>query len=380
MSELALVCSLTGERYSPDLPIWRSPAGGLLDLAGLPRPDPGAWRSRAPGVWRYREVLPIREDRSIVTLGESATPLVPFEYAGRCVALKLDSLLPTGSYKDRGATVLISKVRELGIRRVVEDSSGNAGASIAGYCARAAIECDIFCPQSASGAKLRQITAFGARLQQVGGSREQVAAAAIRAAESTYYASHCWNPFFFHGTKTLAYEVAEQRQGRLPDAIVLPVGNGALLLGAYIGFRELAEAGLIDHLPRLVGVQAANCAPLSAITRPVRPTLAEGIAVATPIRAAQILEAIRATQGAIVSVAEHEIVSALRAALTQGLLIEPTSAAAIAALGAEATAFADVIVVITGNGLKTLDQAEKALTGRPSDGAPAATSAEARES
>lgn len=361
MTEPALVCRDTGQRFSIDEPLWRAPGGGLLDVEWPVRPDPAKWRGRGNGVWRYREMIPIREDASIVSVGEGGTPLISTRFDGRQVGLKLDHLFPTGSFKDRGATVLISKARELGVKRVVEDSSGNAGAAIAAYCARAGIECEIFCPASASRGKLDQIRLFGARLKPISGSREDVASAALQAATSVYYASHCWNPFFFHGVKTIAYEIAEQRGWRLPQALLMPVGNGTLLLGAYIGFQELAGAGLIDRIPRLIGVQAENCAPLAAMERGATastptPTMAEGIAVAKPVRARQILAAIAETSGCLVTVSEEEVRAALREALSQGLCIEPTSAAALAAIRHDATQYDDILVVVTGHGLKSVDK------------------------
>ncbi|MEM9982561.1 MAG: pyridoxal-phosphate dependent enzyme, partial [Bacteroidota bacterium] len=154
------------------------------------------------------------------------------------IHLKLDFLFPTGSYKDRGASVMISKVKELGIDKVVQDSSGNAGASVAAYCAKAGIACDIYAPKCTSQAKLTQIKMYGATLHLIDGTREDTAQAALEAAQKSYYASHCWNPYFFQGTKTFAFEIAEQMGWKAPDTVILPAGNGTLLIGAYIGFRE----------------------------------------------------------------------------------------------------------------------------------------------
>ena len=232
-------------------------------------------------------------------MGEGFTPLEEMELEGHRVFLKIDYLFPTGSYKDRGATVLISKVKEMGVRRVVEDSSGNAGCAIAAYCARGGIECEIYVPESTSKGKLTQIEAYGAVLKKVEGSRERTAEITMEAASKTYYASHCWNPFFFHGTKTFAYEVWEQMNWKNPDTLVLPIGHGTLFLGVYLGFKELKEAGLIRKIPKLVGIQSASCAPLYLAFKEgkdevpsieKRETIAEGIAIATPVRGKQILK------------------------------------------------------------------------------------------
>jgi threonine synthase len=209
---------------------------------------------RAPSLWRYREALPIHRDKSIISMREGFTPLEEIDFNGHLVLMKIDYLFPTGSYKDRGATVLVSKAREMGIKRVVEDSSGNAGAAIAAYCIKAGIGCEIYVPRGTSLGKLIQIEAYGATLKRVKGSRERTAQVAMQAASRTYYASHCWNPFFLHGTKTFAFEIWEQMGWKAPDVLILPVGHGTLFLGAYIGFKELKKAGRVKSVPRMVGV------------------------------------------------------------------------------------------------------------------------------
>lgn len=357
-----LRCSETGERYEPAADLWQSGSGAPLDLEFEPRFDPDRLKSGAPTLWRYREAIPINDDGCIVTLGEGFTPLIEAELGGRRVRLKLDQLMPSGSFKDRGASVLLSHALELGVRRVVEDSSGNAGASTAAYAARAGIEAELFVPATASPAKLSQIELYGARLRRVDGTREETAAACQRAADSAYYASHVWQPWFMHGTKTFVYEVVEQLGWRAPDAIVVPVGNGTLLLGCYLGLTELAAAGLIDRMPRLIGVQAAACAPLyqawksgadSAVAVDSRSTQAEGIAIAAPARGKQCLHAIRATAGEIIVVSEHALTAALRAATGLGLLIEPTAAVALAG-ASEFELPGATVVAITGHGLKAI--------------------------
>jgi len=195
-------------------------------------------------------------------MSEGFTPLEEVEFSGDRALIKVDYLFPTGSYKDRGATVLISKMKEWGVQEVVEDSSGNAGCAIAAYCARAKIACEIYVPRGTSPEKTVQIQTYGAALRKVQGARERTAEAAREAASKIPYASHCWNPFFLHGTKTFAFEVWEQMGWKAPDVLVLPVGHGTLFLGAAMGFRELKEAGMIKRIPRLVGVQSASCAPL----------------------------------------------------------------------------------------------------------------------
>ena len=316
-------------------------------------------------MWRYREAIPIYHETSILSIQEGFTPLERMEIDGGEALLKIDYLFPTGSYKDRGASVLISKMKEWGVKRVVEDSSGNAGSAIAAYCAKAGIECDIYVPHNTSPGKLVQIQAYGATVRKVEGSREKTAKKAMRAASETPYASHCWNPFFLHGTKTFAFEVWEQMGWKTPDILVLPVGHGTLFLGVYIGFKELREAGMIKKIPKLVAVQSASCAPLYHAfkkgwqeTRPIekKETVAEGIAIAEPVRERQILEAIRDTDGEVLIVTEKEIGTALKAMGRKGHFVEPTSAATVAGLSQylrKKRRRETVVSTLTGMGLKS---------------------------
>jgi len=303
-------------------------------------------------------------------MGEGLTPLEEMNFNGNRVLMKIDYLFPTGSYKDRGATVLISKTRELGIKKVVEDSSGNAGSAIAAYCARGGIRCEIYVPETTSLGKLVQIQAYGATLRRIEGSRERTAEAAMEVASRVYYASHCWNPFFLHGTKTFAFEIWEQMGWKVPDVVILPVGHGTLFLGTYLGFKELREAGMVKRIPRLVGVQSTFCAPLHQAfregwkeTRPIKKsvrletekeTLAEGIAIANPVRGRQILAAVRETDGDVLAVTEREIVAAMKEMGRRGHFIEPTSAATVAGLKKYLKHIKKGVIVstMTGMGLK----------------------------
>jgi threonine synthase len=361
-------CSECQRSYPIDPTRWQCDCGSPLDLEFNPEFPTQTTLARRPNLWRYREALPINKDISIVSMGEGFTPLEEMEFGSHRVWVKIDYLFPTGSYKDRGAAVLISKARELGIKKVVEDSSGNAGAAIAAYCSRAKIGCDIYVPQATSSGKLVQIQTYGANLKKIEGSREKTARVTIEAAQKTYYASHCWNPFFLHGTKTFGFEIWEQMGWKPPDTLVLPIGHGTLLLGAYIGFRELREAGRVKKIPRLVGIQSAVCAPLfngfikgldEAQSINKGETLAEGIAIAEPVRGKQILRAIRETDGEILAVTEREIEAALKEMGKRGHFIEPTSAATIAGLKKylKRKKKKEVIVsTLTGTGLKAIEK------------------------
>ena len=360
-----LSCSTCQKIYDIRQPVWRCSCGGLLDIFDVPKFDLSHIDAEAQGLWRYRSVLPLEHDANIVSIGETMTPMTEVEINGHALYFKLDYLFPTGSFKDRGAAVLMSKVKELGITRVVEDSSGNAGAAIAAYGAAARIACDIYVPAETPTSKLAQIEAVRATLKRISGGRETTANAALKAATKTDYASHSWNPFFLHGVKTIAYEICEQLNWRSPNVFITPVGNGTLLLGAYLGFRELFTARLIKRLPKIIAVQAEHCAPLATAFNLRRsnpeqiekkPTIAEGIAVAEPIRGEQILAAVRDSGGDFIKVSEKEIANALLSMHKRGIYIEPT--AAVSAAGAaqicEHLSKNELVVsVFTGHGLKS---------------------------
>ena len=293
-------------------------------------------------LWRYRRNLPISSDSDLVTLGEGMTPLVELTPSDNHQHyVKLDYLCPTGSYKDRGASILLSHLKSLGVTEVVEDSSGNAGAAIAAYSARANIKCTIFCPESTSKSKLKQISAYGAELQLVSGNRMATTEAVKQAAETIPYASHNWHPFFLEGMKTLAYEISEQLGKRVPKHIICPVGFGSIYLGLYIGFRELYQMGKIQSVPQLLGVQPTACSPIyhayqnrsTTISRMIQTatTLAEGITSELPIRTRMLMEAIDYTNGAFTTVDDNQIVEGLKILADKGLYVEPTSAVVLRA-------------------------------------------------
>jgi threonine synthase len=360
---MILRCLSCHKEYLGSNPIWSCVCGGLLFLDFHARFPVDRIQKRKPTMWRYREALPIEHDKHIISFDEGFTPLVEEQFSGKKVLLKQDHLFPSGSFKDRGASVLVSKINELGVKKVVEDSSGNAGAAIAAYCAKANIACDIYVPKKTSKGKLQQIEQYGAILHKIPGTREDTAKAVWHAAQSTYYASHYWNPYFFHGTKTCVFEIVEQLGWNIPDMIFLPVGNGTLLLGTYIGLKELQKEKIIDTLPKIIGVQAENCSPLAQawmknhqINNPIswKETIAEGIAIANPVRSKDILQAIQETNGDIITVKEKEILDALHGIARKGYYIEPTSAVAIAGFQKYSLRKTEVAVVpLTGHGLKT---------------------------
>jgi threonine synthase len=335
-------------------------------------PTTAELRERPQTLWRYREALPVSEPAGL-SMGEGMTPLLPV--AGRPgLALKVDYLMPSGSFKDRGAVVLVALASQLRATQLVADSSGNAGAAIAAYAARAGIPCDVYVPAATSARKLAQLHAYGATVHRIEGSREDTAAAAVLAADrpGVCYASHVHNPVFLHGTKTYVYELWEQLGGRLPATLVLPAGNGTLVLGCYLGASELLHQGLIDRLPTLIAVQADGCAPLARAfsdgsTAPAEiagtATIAEGIAIAAPARGEQILAAVRETGGTILTVTDDQVLAASADLARSGLYVEPTSAVCWAAIRAglvpvlagqgEAGNGPHTVVPLCGTGLKS---------------------------
>ena len=332
-------CAKCNNTYQISPLRYQCDCGNPLHLAWESQICPNPQVPAAMSLWRYREALPIDVDTDIVTLGEGMTPLVPIDVNTPEHLVKLDYLCPTGSYKDRGASVLLTHLKALGVEAVVEDSSGNAGAAIAAYSARAGIHCTIYCPEATSQGKLKQISAYGAELKLVPGNRMATTEAVKLAAETTCYASHNWHPFFLEGTKTLAYEIVEQLGWRTPTHVICPIGFGSIYLGLFIGFRELQAQGIIVNLPRLLGVQPNVCCPIynasvnktEGISRMVQTgkTIAEGITAELPIRGEMILDAMGATNGAFTTVDDADVREGLTLLATKGIYVEPTSAVII---------------------------------------------------
>src|SRR5437762_1374774 len=342
----------------------------VADLAfvelGLPRGD---IVDAEPSLWRYRGALALQGPPR-VSLGEGWTPLVTRDWAGACVHFKLESQMPTGSFKDRGTAVMLNHLIEVGVGRIHEDSSGNAGSSIATYAAAAGLPCRIYVPATAPRGKIVQIAASGAEVRVIPGTRQAVTEAALAAIGESFYASHNWQPFFIEGTKTLAYELWEQLGFAVPDNILVPTGYGSNVLGLDRGFDELQRRGEIIRRPRIFAVQAENCAAFAAawvadaadyVPFSPRPTIADGIATVKPVRTAEVLSALRRSGGGVAAVPEDEIGPALKALGRLGLFVEPTSGTAAAALRQllrDGTIRPEqtTVVVLTGHGLKATDK------------------------
>ncbi len=356
-------CASCGTPYPDDALPYRCPkCGGVFDRADLPTFQPAAVDEALPGIWRYRQAFALPPETPPVSLGEGRTPLVWDEAFGRRVAFKLEFINPTGSHKDRGAALMAAFLKSRGVTTAVEDSSGNAGAAFAAYAARAGIHARIYTPAYASAAKRAQMAAYGAEVVPVEGPRSAAAEAVSREAErGTPYASHAFLPVGLDGYATIAYELYEQMGA--PGAVVAPVGHGGLLLGIARGFLALQQAGLLEDIPRLFGVQALACAPVWAVARGGRealgwvtdqvPTVAEGVRVRWPVWGDALLHTLEAHNGTFLVVEEEAILPGRDALARRGFFVEPTSAIVWDALRQIANCAPDPIaVVLTGSGFK----------------------------
>jgi threonine synthase len=352
----------TGRTWPLDTPRWCGDAREPLLLT----PRPGLGRDEiATGtrsIWRYAAALPFAP-RQAITMGEGCTPLVERSLPGGTALLKCEWFMPTGSFKDRGAAVMLSLLRDQGVAAVLEDSSGNGGAAVSAYAAAGGMAATIFVPASTSPAKTVQSRAAGAAIQLIPGSRQDCADAALAKSAEIFYASHNWHPFFLEGTKTLAYELWEDLGFKAPDHVIVPCGAGSNVLGCWLGFSELKRAGQITRLPRIWAAQPANCGPIAraALGLPAeaaRPTIAEGTAIAQPLRLPECLAALKESEGGAVLLDELEIAEASLALARTGIYVEPTCAQAAAAFGklrqaGRIGAAETAVVVLTGTGLKS---------------------------
>ena len=339
-------CKNCGAQYNLSDRRWRCDCGSYLDIEidlNSLSFDINNIDSRYFGLWRYHKVIPV-DIKSIVSFNEGYTPLVSVKSFGYPNAyFKLEYLFPTGSFKDRGTTVAVSKLNELGIPEFSMDSSGNAGASFAAYAALAGIKANIFVPYDTPEEKTNQIRIYGAHLIKIKGSKKDVTEAAMKYGEKTFYAGHQTNPYFLEGMKTMFYEMVEQMNWSTVDAVITPAGVGTIVLGIYKAAKELLYFGLIDKMPRIYAVQIANCAPIYAAYHNLAymdfvkedycvKSLAEGVAIPNPMRLQQILEVIRETKGDIILVCEKETREGLISLSKKGLFVEPTSAIVFPAL------------------------------------------------
>ena len=339
MSHISLVCTECSASRDADMLTLGCPdCAAPLDVE---YPDPVRHTVRCAG---FDMPAPYHSDAPSVSLGEGDTPTVPLPRIAESLGItnlfaKLEFMNPTGSFKDRGTAAMLSVAVEHGVAEVVEDSSGNAGASVSAYAARAGMKAHVFAPSTAPQAKLGQIRVYDARTHAVPGPREASTDAAVQYQRENglVYASHNLSPYFVEGTKTFAYEVAAQMSPP-PNHIIIPVGNGSLLMGCWKGYSELIARGLVDAMPKLYAIQSEAVMPIAAefagkTWNPGASTLAGGIAVGAPPRKNQVLRAIRESGGASLAVPDHSITLwQKRLAASEGIFAEPTSAAALAGI------------------------------------------------
>ena len=350
----------SGATYPLEVPRWCGDAREPLLLSPMPGIGRAQIDTTERSLWRYRAAFPFAVDP--ISMGEGCTPLLKRALHGGTAHLKCEWFMPTGSFKDRGASVMLSLLRAQGITAVLEDSSGNGGAAVAAYAAAGGMRAVIMAPGSTSPAKTVQMRAHGAEVELVPGTRQNTAEAAEARAASIFYASHNWHPFFLQGTKTLAYELWEDLGFAAPDHVIMPCGAGSNVLGCQIGFSELLRAGAIARLPKLWAAQPEHCGPIAATALGVavpeiRPTIAEGTAIASPIRRPEVVAALRDSGGGAVLLSEAEIGAEVLHLARAGIYVEPTCAQAAAAFGKLLAAGAiraeeTTVVVLTGTGLK----------------------------
>ena len=359
---MEFICMVCGKIYANTRGIWKCSCGGYIATNHVPEFSRKMIKSERLNMWRYDDAFPLKYEELKATYNEGLTPLVHLNSRIGNIYAKMDSLMPTGSFKDRGTVMVVNQLLKEGVTKITEDSSGNAGASVAGYSALAGIHCEIYVPAGNSKGKLIQIASYGASIHEIEGTREDVAAAAQK--DSECYAGHNWHPMFLEGTKSAAYEIWEQMGFRAPENVVAVAGNGSTILGLYYGFKDLLRNGEIDRMPRLFVAQAEKCNPIYRMYKGLElkdkysSTVAEGIALARPNKSSQVVKAVKETNGEVLSLSEEEIIEATFGVARLGIFAEPTSSTAYAAikklLGKGTLGRKDeIVLMVSGNGLKS---------------------------
>jgi len=384
MMEHFMKCINCGEKHDSDEIVYVcTKCGDLLEIQFdynevSKKLDESEWLKRPLNVWRYRELLPINPHSNIISLNEGGTSLQICTRLGKHLNLnhiyvKNEGENPTGSFKDRGMTVGVSKAVELGSKNVGCASTGNTSASLAAYSAKAGIRAIVFIPSGKIAlGKLTQAMVHGAKIVQINGNFDDALRTMINFAKSNpkIYLLNSINPYRLEGQKTIAYELYHQLGGGIPSTIILPVGNAGNISAIWKGFVELKKLGLIKNLPRMVGIQAENASPITAAfklkKKEVTPfshpeTVASAIRIGFPVSWKKALNAVYSSGGLMETVSDIEILEAQKLlARTEGIFVEPASAASIAGLkkiynlnliNADET----VICVTTGHGLKDPD-------------------------
>jgi len=340
--------------------------------------DKSALHRRIASLWRYRELLPLQDDANLVSLGEGWTPLLPAKKLGTELGLhqlwiKDEGHNPTGSFKDRGLSLAISRVKELGVKKAAIPSAGNAGGSFAAYAARAGIEAHVFMPRDTPMANRVEVEQYGAKLTLVDGLINDCGRiiAEKKSTEGWFDLSTLKEPYRLEGKKTMGYEIAEQLNWHLPDVIIYPTGGGTGLIGMWKAFAELEELGWIGSArPRMVSVQASGCAPIvkafhenksTAELWQNAATIASGLRVPQAVADFLILQTIRESHGTAMSVSDDEMLAEIpRVGKAEGIFFCPEGAACVAALrrlveNSWIQPNDEVLIFNTASGLKYID-------------------------
>ena len=335
-------------------------------------------QGRVPTLWRYREILPLQDDANLISLGEGFTPLIEAKTLARELGLeglwiKDEAQNPTGSFKDRGLSLAVSRAKELGVKKMAIPSAGNAGGSLAAYAARAGIEAHVFMPKDTPAANQIEARQYGARLTLVDGLINDCGRiiAERKAAEGWFDVSTLKEPYRVEGKKTMGYEIAEQLNWKLPDVIIYPTGGGTGLIGMWKAFQEMEELGWIGtKRPRMVSVQAAGCAPIvkafiegkeTAEPWPQAKTVASGLRVPQAVADFLMLRALRESNGTALSVSDQEMLAEIpHIGQAEGIFFCPEGAACVVALRRLIEqkwikTTDEVLIFNTASGLKYLD-------------------------
>jgi len=358
-------CSVCGRISRKVLDFRCSYCRNPLDIKVLGNFDTARINEHNFSLWRYARFFPYINEADIITLGEGWTPLVRFS---QNIFFKLENLNPTGSFKDRGSTTLISAlnrtVKESG-SFIAEDSSGNAGASVAAYAGRAGLKARIYVPEAVAGPKFQQIQSYAAEVVKVPGARSLVAEDAQKPEPGKLYIGHILHPLFRDGIRTLAYEIAEQSDWRSPDRVYVPVSAGTLLLGVIEGFFHMFRSKVITKMPTIVACQTRQVSPLfnRIKNQPYTPpavlnSVADALVSIKPPFLELMVKKLREANGDTTVTEEAEIINSFEELAKNGFLVEPSSAVAYAALKKQrdegiVSSKDRVVVVLTGSGLKT---------------------------
>jgi len=382
-------CFKCGKKYSMEPMLYKCGCGGSLDMQydyekirKELKKNFSEFKSQQPSHWKYKLFYPVskrhgnevsgsaenlRFSCALVTMNEGGTPLLQSVKIGKNIGcnlfFKMESANPTGAFKDRGSAVEITKAIEMRAKRVVCATTGNMGASVAAYCARAGIRAKIFAPDKTPKQKLSQIAAYGAEIFHVKGTYEDAAVAAEMQSKNHYFLAGDY-PYRGEGEKSVGFEIIEQMPKA--DYIICPIGNGTLIYAVWKAVREMKIVGLIKKLPRLIGVQAEGCNPVVRAfdndddhIEPVKKpkTFADAIACGNPIDGLEALSALRESKGVAISVSDSEILNAIKILGKEGIYAEPGGAAATAGLlkiASHGNIFRgkNVVSVVSGHGLK----------------------------